>query len=283
MKEAVRDAARDPSFVYLTVGFFVCGFHVAFIATHLPGVVASCLLPPEVGAWSLSLIGLFNILGSFAAGWAVGRWRMKSVLAVIYASRAVAVLAFLAAPKTTTTFLLFAMAIGFTYLATVPPTVGLVGKLHGMRFREQAAHAAGAWQVAEPPGIERLGERRGLSVEHLVTTGNRDLFALPGHFQRDVNGGGEADREADVLHASRESSPREREPVRSRSERRKTVSAFLGGGRLPPAHHCVARQRNLDGRHAGAARVGDRTDDGAGCRAGDLSGRRGNWRQKEKG
>jgi predicted MFS family arabinose efflux permease len=134
MRHALHDALRDPSFGYLTAGFFVCGFHVAFIATHLPGVVASCQLPPTVAAWSLSLIGLFNIAGSFAAGWAIGRWRMKSVLSVIYAARAVAVLVFLAAPKTSTTFLLFAVALGFTYLATVPPTVGLVGKLHGMRY-----------------------------------------------------------------------------------------------------------------------------------------------------
>ena len=134
MKEAVRDAGRDPSFLYLTTGFFVCGFHVAFIATHLPGVVAACGLPPDVGAWALSLIGLFNIAGSFTAGWAIGRWRMKSVLSMIYAARAVAVTLFMFAPKTTTTFLIFAVVIGFTYLATVPPTVGLVAKLHGMRF-----------------------------------------------------------------------------------------------------------------------------------------------------
>lgn len=134
MKRAVRDAVRDPSFAYLTTGFFVCGFHVAFIATHLPGVVASCQLSPSVAAWSLSLIGLFNIAGSFAAGAAISRWRMKSVLSFLYASRAVAVLAFIAAPKTPTTFMIFSVVIGLTYLATVPPTVGLVGKLHGMRF-----------------------------------------------------------------------------------------------------------------------------------------------------
>ena len=131
---AVRAAFRDASFIYLFIGFFVCGFHIAFIGTHLPGVVASCGLPPEVGAWSLALIGLFNIAGSFAAGWAIGRWRMKSVLAVLYASRAVAILIFLAMPKTTATFLLFAMVIGFTYLATVPPTIGLIAKLFGPRF-----------------------------------------------------------------------------------------------------------------------------------------------------
>ena len=134
MQQAVRDAWADPSFIYLTAGFFVCGFHVAFIATHLPGMVAHCGLPPEVGAWSLSLIGLINIAGSFAAGSAIAHWRMKSVLSLLYASRAIAVLTFLVAPKTTATFMVFSVVIGFTYLATVPPTVGLVAKLHGMRF-----------------------------------------------------------------------------------------------------------------------------------------------------
>jgi predicted MFS family arabinose efflux permease len=134
LRVAVRDAWNDPSFLLLTAGFFVCGFHVAFIATHLPGVVALCGLPPAVGAWALSLIGLFNIAGSFGAGWAVGRWRMKSVLSIVYAARALAVLGFMFAPKTATTFMIFAVVLGFTYLSTVPPTVGLVGKLHGMRY-----------------------------------------------------------------------------------------------------------------------------------------------------
>lgn len=152
---ALKSALGDRSYVLLACGFFVCGFHVAFIGVHLPGVVASCMLPPEVGAWSLSLVGLFNIFGSFASGWAIGRWRMKSVLSVLYASRAVAVLVFLAAPKTTPTFLIFSAVIGFTYLATVPPTVGLVGKLHGMRYlatlfgvvmlTHQMGGFAGAW------------------------------------------------------------------------------------------------------------------------------------------
>ncbi|KQV82976.1 MFS transporter [Rhizobacter sp. Root1221] len=128
-------ASRTPSYLMLCAGFFVCGFHVAFIATHLPGVVASCQLPPQVGAWALGTIGLFNIVGSLAVGWAVGfqggRWRMKSLLSLIYATRAVAVLVFLLAPKTNTTMLVFAAVIGVTYLSTVPPTAGLVAKMFG--------------------------------------------------------------------------------------------------------------------------------------------------------
>ena len=130
-REAVGRAVRDPSYRLLCCGFFVCGFHVAFIATHLPGVVAACQLPPAVGAWALGTVGLFNIVGSFAMGWAIGRWRMKSLLSLVYATRGLAVLVFLFAPKTETVVLVFAAVIGLTYLSTVPPTVGLVAKFFG--------------------------------------------------------------------------------------------------------------------------------------------------------
>ncbi len=134
-REAVRRAVRDPSYLLLSAGFFVCGFHVGFIATHIPGVVASCQLPPAVGAWTLGVIGLFNIVGSVAMGWAVsfqgGRWRMKSLLSLVYATRALAVLVFLVSPKTEVTMLIFAAVIGMTYLSTVPPTAGLVAKFYG--------------------------------------------------------------------------------------------------------------------------------------------------------
>lgn len=130
-RQALARAWAEPGYRLLCVGFFVCGFHVAFIATHLPGVVASCQLPPEVGAWSLAVIGLFNIVGSFGMGWAVGRWRMKSLLSLVYATRALAVLVFVLAPKTEVVMLVFAAVIGLTYLSTVPPTAGLVAKFFG--------------------------------------------------------------------------------------------------------------------------------------------------------
>ena len=129
--QAVRTALTDRNFKLLSAGFFVCGFHVAFIGTHLPGVVASCQLPLAVGAWALAMLGLFNIIGSFGIGWAVGRWRMKSLLSLIYATRALAVLLFLMAPKTEFTLLAFAAVMGLTFLSTVPPTVGLVAKFYG--------------------------------------------------------------------------------------------------------------------------------------------------------
>ena len=131
--EAVRTALADRSFRLLAAGFFVCGFHVAFLGTHLPGIVASCGLPLQYGAWALAVLGLFNIVGSLAMGWAVGRWRMKSLLVAVYAARAVAVLAFVLAPKTGPVVLVFAAFMGLTFLSTVPPTAGLVAKFFGLR------------------------------------------------------------------------------------------------------------------------------------------------------
>jgi len=129
---AVRQALADRSFRLLAAGFFVCGFHVAFLGTHLPGIVAACGLPLQYSAWALAVLGLFNIAGSIGIGWAVGRWRMKSLLSLIYATRALAVLAFLLAPKTGPVVLAFAAVMGVTFLSTVPPTAGLVAKFFGV-------------------------------------------------------------------------------------------------------------------------------------------------------
>ncbi|GAB4469419.1 MAG: MFS transporter [Burkholderiaceae bacterium] len=134
LSKAVRDAFADRSYLLLHAGFFTCGFHIAFLVTHLPGEVDLCGLPATVASWSLALIGLANIAGSLAAGWWVNRYRSKYVLFWMYGSRAALVLLYLAAPKTESTFYLFAIGLGFTWLATVPPTAGVVGKLFGTRY-----------------------------------------------------------------------------------------------------------------------------------------------------
>jgi len=134
LTEQLRQTMRDRSYLCLHLGFFTCGFHIAFLVTHLPQEVALCGLSAGVSATALALIGLFNIAGSLAAGALASRYRMKSMLAVIYGSRAVIIVAYLLAPKTALTFYLFAGMLGFTWLATVPPTAGLVGKLFGMRY-----------------------------------------------------------------------------------------------------------------------------------------------------
>ena len=131
---AIRDALNDRSYLLLHAGFFTCGFHIAFLVTHLPGEVALCGLPSSVASWSLAIIGLANIGGSLAAGWSIPRYRSKFVLASMYGSRALLVVAYLLAPKTALTFYIFAAGLGFTWLATVPPTAALVGKLFGSRY-----------------------------------------------------------------------------------------------------------------------------------------------------
>ena len=134
LREQLRIAARDKSYWCLHAGFFTCGFHISFLVTHLPGEVKLCSLPASVAAGSLAIIGLANVAGSLTAGWAGGVMRMKWLLFAMYFSRAVAVAVYLAAPKTALTFYLFAAVLGFTWLATVPPTAGLIGKLFGVRY-----------------------------------------------------------------------------------------------------------------------------------------------------
>jgi MFS family permease len=132
--QAVQDAVEDRSYLLLNAGFFTCGFHIAFLVTHLPGQVNLCGLPPAVASWSLALIGLANIAGSLIAGSCTQRFRSKYILAAMYGSRTLLIGWYLAAPKTKWTFYGFAVGLGLTWLATVPPTATIVGKLFGVRY-----------------------------------------------------------------------------------------------------------------------------------------------------
>lgn len=131
---AIREAMADRSYLLLHLGFFTCGFHIAFLVTHLPGEVNLCGLPPSVASWSLAIIGLSNIVGSLYAGACVSRYRSKYVLAVMYGSRALLIALYLMAPATAWTYYLFAAGLGLTWLATVPPTAAIIGKLFGVRY-----------------------------------------------------------------------------------------------------------------------------------------------------
>jgi MFS family permease len=134
MRMAVKNALADRNYLLLHAGFFTCGFHIALIVTHLPGEVHLHGLPASVASWSLAVVGLANIAGSLVAGWCVNHYRGKYVLFWMYGSRALLVLLYLAAPKSAWTFYLFAIGLGFTWLATVPPTAGVIGKLFGTRY-----------------------------------------------------------------------------------------------------------------------------------------------------
>lgn len=130
----LRAPLKNKNYICLHIGFFTCGFHVAFLTTHLPGEVAACGIPEHVASTSLALIGLFTIAGSLAAGWLGTRIRMKYVLAGLYASRTIMILIFMVSPKNAVSFYIFALFLGLTWLATVPPTSGLVGKTFGVRY-----------------------------------------------------------------------------------------------------------------------------------------------------
>ena len=134
LREALAEAGAHRGYILLTIGFFVCGFHVAFITVHFPSYVSDLGLDPSVGAWSLALIGLFNIVGSFMAGVVGQKWSKKYGLSTIYFLRAIAITALLLAPKTDLTIYLFAGAMGLLWLSTVPLTTGIVAQVFGVRY-----------------------------------------------------------------------------------------------------------------------------------------------------
>jgi len=129
----LRNVLSSRDFWLINATFFVCGLHVFFLVTHLPGVIELCGLPASVSAVSLAVLGLFNIAGSIGAGFVTQRYSMKRTLAILFTSRGLGIGLFLAAPKTEVTVLAFSMWMGLTYMAVLPPTAGLIGKLYGAR------------------------------------------------------------------------------------------------------------------------------------------------------
>ena len=130
---ALRQALAHRGFTLLTLGFFTCGFQLAFIGTHLPAYLTLCGMPAGSGAMALAVIGLFNMLGSWGCGWLGGRLPQQHLLGWIYLLRGVVILAFFLAPKTPFVLLAFAAAMGLMWLGTVPLTSGLVARVFGTR------------------------------------------------------------------------------------------------------------------------------------------------------
>ncbi|WP_043528180.1 MFS transporter [Litchfieldella xinjiangensis] len=132
--ETLKLARGHASYWLLTAGFFVCGFHLAFITVHMPAFLVDAGFDASVGAWSISLIGLCNVVGAFTAGVISGKVSKRLVLIGIYAGRAVAIALFMLLPMTLTSVMLFSCVMGFLWLATVPPTSGLVATMFGTRY-----------------------------------------------------------------------------------------------------------------------------------------------------
>ncbi|MBL8396036.1 MAG: MFS transporter [Candidatus Accumulibacter sp.] len=185
--QSFQGAMTDRSYHFLNLGFFTCGFHIAFLVTHLPGEVDLCGLPSTVASWALAIIGLSNIVGSLYAGSCVTRYRSKYVLFWMYASRALMILLYLLAPKTELTFYVFAAGLGFTWLATVPPTAAIVGKLFGVRYLgtlfgvSLLAHQIGAFFGAYLGGIAltRFGDYSWMWYADMVLAAAAAFCNLP--------------------------------------------------------------------------------------------------------
>jgi len=134
LKQALTEAFGHRSYVLLVLGFFTCGFQLAFVTVHLPAYLLDRGLSAEVGAWTVGVIGLFNIVGSLSSGWLGDRMPKRYILAVIYFGRALAVVAFITLPASPTLALVFGAVTGLLWLSTIPPTSGLVALMFGTRW-----------------------------------------------------------------------------------------------------------------------------------------------------
>jgi predicted MFS family arabinose efflux permease len=132
--QALREAFGYPSFLLLTAGYFVCGFQVVFIGVHMPSYLKDHGLSPEVATYSLALIGLFNVIGTYGAGILAQRMAKRHVLAAIYVLRSIATVAFLLAPLTPWSVYVFSAVIGILWLSTVPVTNAVLAQIFGVQY-----------------------------------------------------------------------------------------------------------------------------------------------------
>src|SRR5262250_1966787 len=134
LSQAVSEAVGHRSYMLLVLGYFTCGFQLAFITVHMPAFLVDRGLSAEVGGWTIAVIGLFNIVGSLYSGWLTSRKPKRLILAAIYFLRSVAILAFITFPVTPVTAIAFGASMGFLWLSTVPPTSALVQVMFGARW-----------------------------------------------------------------------------------------------------------------------------------------------------
>ena len=169
LKQSLAEALAHRSYLLLVLGFFTCGFQLAFITIHMPAYLVDKGLSASVGGWTIAVIGLFNIVGSLSSGWLGTRLPKRYILSVIYLIRALAVLAFISFPVTPASAIIFGAVMGLMWLSTVPPTNGLIAMMFGTRWLAMlAGFAFFSHQVGGFLGVW-LG---GLAYEH---TGSYDV------------------------------------------------------------------------------------------------------------
>jgi MFS family permease len=133
-KTALAEAFGHRSYVLLVLGFFTCGFQLAFITVHLPAYLADRGVAAQTGGWVVATIGLFNIIGSLSVGWLQNKYPKRYILSIIYLARALSIMAFISFPITTFSAIVFGATTGLTWLSTVPPTSALVALMFGTRW-----------------------------------------------------------------------------------------------------------------------------------------------------
>lgn len=184
---AFREALGVPSFGMLTVGFFACGFHIAFFQTHLPAIVARAGLAPSVGASALAIVGAFNVLGSYGAGRLADRLPKRYVLAGIYTLRGVTIALFASLPITTFSVIAFSSAMGLLWLSTVAPTTGIIAEKFGLQWVSALfgvaffSHQVGAFLGAWLGGVivDRTGSYQLMWMLSIAVAGFATLVHLP--------------------------------------------------------------------------------------------------------
>ncbi|MEM1365679.1 MAG: MFS transporter [Pseudomonadota bacterium] len=134
VRQALAEAFGNRSYILLVLGFFVCGYHVAFITVHLPAYIVDICGPTPLAAWSIAIIGAFNIVGAIGSGLFMGRYPKRYILSAIYLGRAIVITAFVMLPVTQGSIIVFSAAMGILWLSTVPPTQGLVAVFFGTRY-----------------------------------------------------------------------------------------------------------------------------------------------------
>ena len=132
--EALKEALANKSFIFLTLGFFVCGWHIALVATHIPQYMMDKGLPDWTAAMILALIGVFNMLGTITSGYLSTRYSKKKILSAIYLLRGASIIYFIFLPPSVFNSVVFGVTFGFLWLSTVPPTNGIVGHIFGTKY-----------------------------------------------------------------------------------------------------------------------------------------------------
>jgi MFS family permease len=240
LRQALAEAFAHRSYVLLTIGFFTCGFQIAFVTVHLPSYLVDRGPSAEVGGWTIGVIGLFNIVGSLTGGWLGDRMPKRYLLSLIYFGRTLAILAFILVPISPATCIAFGVFTGLLWLATVPPTNALIVVMFGTRWLRR-------WRALPSSATRSAASSAPGSVGSCSTAPGR--MSRCGSW-RSCSG---SSRRSSICRSSRSRLP-DRPHKRRRAERRPLQHSRL----CPPSASSTLRIEYVEGRReAGRKRMSD--------------------------